>query len=566
MAKIYPHIMPNPEDWPINQFGDTREKFIAELNEFTLSRVLFKHKDDLQSLLEKSLYMEKQRAKTNPWKVDPSDDKTYWSSLSKEVKEAVKRPDNKEELLLAILKRIINRYSQEIVGHFNPKTYSYVKKFLTVFLKRLLNTAIGRKHRRMWGNKQQLLEKLKAVGHIDEVRSLFSKGTVVVVPTHFSNLDSIMIGYIIDNIGGMPPASFGAGLNLYDTELVGYFLNRLGAYRVDRRKKNPIYLESLKAMACHSLQKGVNNIFFPGGTRSRDGSIESRLKLGLLGSVVESQRISVEQGKGKKIFVIPLVLGYHNVLEGNLLIEQYLRRAGKEKYAKSRDQVKSVTKVFKFIWSLFKEKSNVTLSFGEPMDVFGNLVDSNGDSRDKYGNLIDMKDYFLMDGDVQANMQRETVYTKLLGEQIVESYQRNNVVLSSHLLAFIGFRCLLEFYEEEDIYQVFRMPKEEFYVSMTYFKNRVEQAIVVLKGWEKEGKIKLAEEFDLDIDLLIKDGLSHLGQYHIHKPLRKDKKGDLVSHNFKLLYFYHNRTANYNLENYIEWPAMKKMATEPINI
>lgn len=565
MAKIYPHIIPNPEDWPINQFGSSRNKFIEELNEYTLDRILFKHKDDIESLLEKSLYLEKQRAKTNPWKVDPSDDKTYWSSLSKEVKDASKRSD-KEELHLAILKRIINRYSEEIVGHFNPKTYRFAKRFLTVFFKRLLNTAAGRKHRRFWGNKHQLYERLKVEGYVEEARALFNKGTVVIVPTHFSNLDSIMIGYIVDNITGMPPFSFGAGLNLYDTELIGYFLNRLGAYRVDRRKKNPIYLESLKAMASHSLQKGINNIFFPGGTRSRDGSLESRLKLGLLGSVVESQRIFVERREGEKIFVIPLILGYHYVLEGKFLIEQYLRRAGKERYTRNRDQAKSYTKIFKFIWSLFKEKSDITLSFGEPMDVFGNLVDSNGDSRDKYGNLIDMKDYFLMDGDVQANMQRETVYTKLLGERIVESYQRNNVLLSSHLISFIGFRCLLKFYDEEDVYQVFRMPREEFFVTMKYFRNVIEQAVQIVKEWEKEGKIRLSAAISLETDALIKDGLSHLGQYHLEKPLKKDKKGDLISQNFKLLYFYHNRTNNYNLEKFIDWPEMEKATVEPINI
>ena len=63
--------------------------------------------------------------------------------------------------------------------------------------------------------------------------------TVIIVPTHFSNLDSILIGYAIDGIMGLPAFHYGAGLNLYDLELVAYFINRLGAYKVDRRKKKP---------------------------------------------------------------------------------------------------------------------------------------------------------------------------------------------------------------------------------------------------------------------------------------------------------------------------------------
>lgn len=566
MKKAFSHIIPNEEDWPINRFGKDRKRFVAELNALAEERILAKHGDDIQTLLEKSLYLERQRVKTVPWKVDPADDKTYWKSLQKEVKEAAKRED-KDDLMLSILKRVINRYSEEICGRFNIKTYRFAKKFLTVVFKRLLSSATGNGFLRLWGSKRQLLDRLKVVGHVDEARHLFEKGTVVIVPTHFSNLDSVMIGYITDNIVGMPAYSFGAGLNLYDTEIVGYFLNRLGAYRVDRRKKNPIYLECLKSMACLSVQSGINNIFFPGGTRSRDGSIESRLKLGLLGSVVESQRMSVQNGSEDKVFVIPLVLGYHYVLEGRSLVEQHLRRAGKERYSRSKDQGGwSFRKVMRFVWSLFRERSEVYMSFGEPLDVFGNKVDGEGRSLDKYGNLIDLKDYFLLDGEVNANSQRESVYTKILGERIVESYNRNNVVMSSHLMAFLGFRAMMHYYEEEDIYTLFRIPREDFFYEMKHFRAIVQQAMDILKKWRSEGKLMLSSAFDLEVDEFISHGLKNLGQYHNERPLRKDKKGDIVSANFKLLYFYHNRMNNYGLEKHIKWPEINRAEAKPINI
>src|SRR5690625_7368921 len=102
------------------------------------------------------------------------------------------------------------------------------------------------------------------------------------LPTHVSNVDSSLIDYVIETKVGIPAFAYGAGLNLYNFGPAAYFMNRLGAYRVDRRKKNPIYLETLKAMSTLSIKSGVNNLFFPGGTRSRSGHSESRLKLGRL--------------------------------------------------------------------------------------------------------------------------------------------------------------------------------------------------------------------------------------------------------------------------------------------
>ena len=82
--------------------------------------------------------------------------------------------------------------------------------------------------------------RLIVAGKTDSIRTLIKDHTVVVVPTHFSNLDSILIGYAMDAMMGLPSFSYGAGLNLYNTGYTAYFMNRLGAYRVDRRKKNPI--------------------------------------------------------------------------------------------------------------------------------------------------------------------------------------------------------------------------------------------------------------------------------------------------------------------------------------
>jgi len=552
LKKTVEHIIPNIEDWPISQFGEKRGDFVADLNAFVLKEIVENHGSDLEPLLAKTIYLEKRRSKNNKWKVDPEDEERYWSSLGSELND-ITQSGGDQAKYKDLLKRVINRYDEEIVGTFKPKTFKFTYKILNVIFKRLLNTAAGRNHRRLWGNKHQLVEKVKVYGEIDKLKSLFDKGTVVIVPTHFSNLDSMVIGYAMHAAVGIPAFSFGAGLNLFDNEIVGYFINRLGAYRVDRRKKNPIYLECLTSMAAYSIQKGINNLFFPGGTRSRNGGMEDRLKLGLLGSSIEAQRNMVIDGQKEKVFIVPMILGYNFVLEAKFLIEQHLAKTGKEKYIKSKDAFKSYRKITKFIWSLFSEKSDLSISFGEPMDILGNIVDENGVSYDTNGEHIDLKDYFSLDGEIKANPQRENVYTKILGDRILDSYKRNNVMLTSHLVAYAAFKILERGYDG-DVYSLVNLPKEKAQIDYDYFVSIVGEMQEVLLQWEIDGKIKMSPETKWDPERIIKDGIKNLGIYHVQKPLvQKNEK--VWSEGLKVLYYYHNRIKIYELDKFIEWSA-----------
>lgn len=201
------------------------------------------------------------------------------------------------------------------------------------------------------------------------------------------------------------------------------------------------------------------------------------------------------------------------------------------------------------------------------MDVFGNKVTRDGVSLDKFGNEVDIKDYFLYDHEVVANAQRENVYTKILGDRILESYYKDNVVMSSHLVAYLAFEGLMRFYEEEDIYNIFKLPTEEFYLEVKEFVPLVEQAITVLKSMQAAGSVRLSPAlFEQSADEVLSNGLYHLGQYHVLKPLKKDRKGDIVSQNFKLLYFYHNRLNGYSLDVKLTWPVLSKAISDPIDI
>jgi glycerol-3-phosphate O-acyltransferase len=548
----YPHILPDISDWPIFKLSEDRKKFTEHLEQFTLERIVGLPKENLTDLIAETIYQEKIRIREEPWKVDPPNERQFWARIKKRL---IRYSVDKDESISAqnnsyILKQIIHRYALEIVGSFKINTFLFARKFLTWFFNQLLSASFWKI--RLKGGKKRLVRKLIVRGDIDHVRTLAQKGTLIIVPTHFSNLDSILIGYTLDTIVGLPAFSYGAGLNLYNTGYTAYFMNRLGAYRVDRRKKNKIYLETLKAMSNLSIQRGTNSIFFPGGTRSRSGAIERKLKMGLLGTVVEAQRALIQKNEATKIYIVPLVLSYHFVLDGQSLIDQFLKQQGKFRYFKEGKDYSGVTGVIRFIWKLLSEGNEITFSFGKPMDVIGNPVDQQGNSKDTYNQHIDLADYFKSNGVVNTDLQRETEYTSLLAERIIERFHADNVVLSSHLIAFAAFEVLRKENPKLDLYGILRLPTEDYIFEHHTLHAAVNQLKIALVQYAEKDKLLLSPEINSEIDALIADGIKHLGTFHIKKPLKKNKSGEIISENFYLLYFYHNRLTGYGLEKWIK--------------
>ncbi len=546
MSALYPHIIPDISAWPIYKLSQDREKFVREITDSVMEVYKDKSFKELEDILSKTIFLEIKRCKENPWKVDPRNEVKYWKTLRSDLQRKLKADVDKQALLDLLLK-ISNRYAEEIVGNFKIKTFKYARKLLSSVFRRLLNSAAGKNHRRLWGSQHQLYERLLVRGPIEKVRSLAKEGTIVIVPTHFSNLDSILIGYAIDVIMGMPAFNYGAGLNLYDLELVAYFINRLGAYKVDRRKKNPIYLETLKKMSYNSITRGVNTLFFPGGTRSRSGELEQGLKLGLLGTVVESQRSRLEQGNQEKIFVVPLIISYHFVLEGKYLIEQHLRKVGQEQYLSSKDAAQSYTKIIKFLWDLFSQGSEIYLTLGEPMDVVGNKVDEQGRSYDSKNREVQMKDYFTLDQEIGTNIQREKVYTKILADQIVKSYKTYNTVLSSHVVAYTFFDMIRSRFPNESIFSVVTKDSETLTVSYDEFRERIKATQIILQQLADQGRLNITNIIKGDAESLIELGISNMGVYHLKKPVRINEAREIESDDLKLLYYYHNRLEHYEL-------------------
>ncbi|MCB0516026.1 MAG: 1-acyl-sn-glycerol-3-phosphate acyltransferase [Chitinophagales bacterium] len=555
---MYEPVIPDIRQWPIYELSRDNKHFIQQYVAQSKAQIIQRTKtiDALEDTIAKAVYLEDRRIKESPWKIDPPDEKAFWKQIKKNL---LNYSQNKANLQAAEndiyndLDNIVNRYAQEIVGHFEIPYYRFAAKFLPIFFNRLLNAAGQRNWQRLFGKNLLITENILLRGHLAEIRNLCTKGTVIVVPTHHSNLDSILVGWAIHCLG-LPALLYGAGLNLFNSKPVAHFMNRLGAYKIDRRKKNTIYLETLKMYSRLTLQQGAHSLFFPGGTRSRSGQLETQLKLGLLGTAFDAQRLNFmnpQPHHPQKIFVVPLVISYHFVLEAATLIHQHLKSVGKEHYYIDKYYFPNISYGLKFFWKLFSQQSKVWLSFGKPMDLFGHDLDPEGNSLDAEGKIIDISRYYESKGSIVQDVQRDNEYTRLLSQHILARFYSENIVLSSHLVAFAAFEILRKKHRTLDFYGLLHLPEEDRIIPYSYFAKVIERLLAQITVLHENGKMKMSESILQSPEEVIKDGIKHVGMYHDKKVLRKTSEGDITSDDMNLLLFYHNRLEGYKLEEIV---------------
>ena len=565
---VYPLIEPNLKEWAIYKLGQHKDAFARRLiaeSKKVVERTVGESNSSIHDELSKAMYKERIRIKQEPWDVDPPDEKHFWYKVNDYLARTAIRHKLGEEHPIndLILDKILSRYAHEIIGNFSPFTYNFASSVVPLGFAQLLNTASGN-FKATLKRKNHLKNKIIITGNIPHIREMAKKGTLILTPTHFSNLDSVLIGWAL-HICGLPAFMYGAGLNLFNSRFFGLFMNNLGAYKVDRRKKNMLYIETLKTYSRLTIEGGCHTLFFPGGTRSRSGQLETRLKLGLLGSALDAQldlfknRASKEGLAKGNIFVVPMVINYNFVLEASDLIENHLKIKGKERYYIEKSRFPSINKFAEFTWKFFNAPAKVVLSFGHPMDVFGNKVDMEGYSLDDRGKRIDTSSYFLSDGKLKQDFQRNREYTKMLGDAIVKQFYRYNTVLSSHLVAFTAFQLLLKIHRAKhkklDIFDLMRLPEEDRSIDRGLYAATVEILHGKLLQMRDAGLVNLSDGLKgkVTVEHIINHGLISLGVYHTVRPLQESEdKSKIICPDMNLLYYYHNRLMGYGLENHIK--------------
>lgn len=356
-------VIEDINQWPLTRTTTERKEFKAQVKTRTLNALKrnFQDSSEFYELLKNVIYLEKIRLTQNPWKTDKQSEALFWADIKSQLLELEKEEKHTSiELLEGILTQIINHYLNEILSRFEPRAYRLAQRILPYFYGGLLKSSPGRRIQKFWRSKDSIYDRFIFYGDIDRLRELSKIGPLIILPNHQSNLDSPTIGYGI-NLLGLPAMTYGAGINLFTLPWLSKKMNQLGAYKVDRRKKNAIYLEVLKSYSSVCLARGVHSLFFPEGTRSRSGNLSKKLKLGLLGTAVQTQKDYVlDEGQDNKpVVIVPVSINYSFTLEAESLIDQHLKKQGREQYIKEASVTATSYRLLSILFSHRDRKSVV---------------------------------------------------------------------------------------------------------------------------------------------------------------------------------------------------------------
>lgn len=535
------------------RFNDERPRLVAEVARRVYSERMRSSRDEggaaLEYVLNETAYYEIQRLKNETGPEDEVHDIGWWRSLARRVGEM------SEDQKRRILRNLVDTYVEDTAGRFDPRVYKLVTGVLPVGLGFLFKTQdlgylpetvthlrSGLRHLR------DLSQRVTVEGELDTLRKLARRGTVVVVPTHSSNMDSILMGWALEE-SGLPPVTYGAGKNLFTNPLTSFFMHNLGAYKVDRRLSHPLYKHVLKSYSQVLLERGYHSLFFPGGTRCRSNQVEQSLKLGLLGTATSAYATNLAQNQDKRIFIAPATINYNLVLEAESLIRDHLRSEGRARYFLENDEFDQLSTIIRFVMNTVKMDSHTVIRFGQPLDPFGNVVDADGNSYDSRGRQIDPRDFLrsTRTGEVTVDETRDREYTVQCGRRIAEEFLRATVIQPSSVVAWSLFELTAAEFPRLDVFQLLRVAADEV-VERYLLRAVVGELINDLRALQEQGLLKVAAAIrDRNLDDVIDDGIESLLAYHIPTPIELAGDGIRITR-LELLYFYGNRIRSYPID------------------
>jgi glycerol-3-phosphate O-acyltransferase len=521
----------------LERFNADRERLLAEVERRVVARRIAEAKAggdaSLEYVLNDVAYCEIKRLEKSKNGAD------RWRDLSRRLLTM------SEEDKQAELRSLVQHYGKDVVGNFDPRVYKFATGVGPSILGLLFSPMSSL--REGMAALKGLESRIAADGETELARACAERGTIVVTPTHSSNMDSPAIGFGLMR-AGLPPTTYGAGKNLFTNPFISFFMRNLGAYRVDRRLRFELYKDVLKEYSTVLLEHGYHSLFFPGGTRSRSNLVEKHLKLGLLGTTVTAYKNLVREGKpNKRLYIVPATINYRLVLEAETLIDDYLAETGKNRYIITDDEFSRVGRMVEFFRKILVHEGSVIVRFGRPLDPFGNDITDDGESLDRAGRVIDPASFVRgADGEVTDDDQRDAEYTRALGRRLSEVYPKLTVFHATHLLARALYDELARRAGTRDIYRLMRVPPAAAAVPVADALEglvRLRARIAAHPGFGAEHPLLAPQAATAIID----DAVRGLGTYHT-RPAVTRQADTLHVDDIKLLFYYQNRTAHIPVE------------------
>ena len=238
------------------------------------------------------------------------------------------------------------RYASEIVPGFSTTLYFGVAIKLARRLSRLLYDV--------------------RIGRLDmALRSIDPKATVIFVMNHRSNMDYVLVTWLV---AGRATISFAVGEWAHVWPLSG-IIRAMGAYFIRRNSRNALYRRVLARYVQMATDEGVTQAIFPEGGLSLDGSL-GPAKLGLLSYIMTGFR----PGTGRDVVFVPVGLNYDRVLEDRILTK-VAKPSGRSFGGNTVNALAFAAGVLlRKITGRFKGFGTAAVAFGAPVSLTGFLA------------------------------------------------------------------------------------------------------------------------------------------------------------------------------------------------
>jgi glycerol-3-phosphate O-acyltransferase len=193
---------------------------------------------------------------------------------------------------------------------------------------------------------------------LDHVQALAQRQCVVYLPTHKSNLDHLVLQYMLHE-NGLPPNHTAGGINMNFFPL-GPLVRRSGVFFIRRSfKDNPVYKFVLRHYIDFLVEKRFPLEWYIEGGRSRSGKLLPP-RFGLLAYVVDAFR----RGRCDDVALVPVSIAYDQISD----VQDYA--AEQQGGAKKRE---SFGWLVGWIRRLRHRYGTIHIAFGEPLSLLKTL-------------------------------------------------------------------------------------------------------------------------------------------------------------------------------------------------
>lgn len=201
---------------------------------------------------------------------------------------------------------------------------------------------------------------------LERVREAAKTSNIVLVPSHKSHIDYLVLSYIFYKYGMTAPL-IAAGVNLSFWPM-GYLFRKAGAFFLRRTfKGDPLYAVVFKEYVIRMLEEGYPIEFFIEGTRSRTGKL-IKPRYGMLEMIIRA----FTSGRLEAVKFIPISVGYEKIIEEASYKSEML---GGEK---EKESLGGLLKAPKFLTSRY---GRLYVEFNEPLDLGDYLAKYNLDPK-----------------------------------------------------------------------------------------------------------------------------------------------------------------------------------------